>query len=315
MAAVNRRGALGLIAGGVALGASRVSARADTPPLRIGVGGADTFAEGFYAADMGFFTKAGLNVEMNVISSGAQILTAAGGNAIDIGLSNTANLAVAITHGAPFTLIAGAGLYTASHPTVALTVALNSPLKTPADLTGKTIAVTALKDLTEVGSRAWLRRNGVNPEAVKFVELSMNQMSAGIDRGTFDAAIIGEPFLSAARGKTVRVFGNPYDAIGPQFLIANWFSTVDFVKKNPDLVKRFVGVVYESARWANANHPASAKIFAKWAKMDPAIFDTMTRCEYATSLDPKYLDPVLDAMYRYEALDKHLTSADLVTKV
>jgi hypothetical protein len=49
--------------------------------------------------------------------------------------------------------------------------------------------------------------------------------------------------------------------------------------------------------------------------MDPALFDTMTRCEYATSLDAKYIDPVLDAMYRYEAIDKHLTTADLVTKV
>jgi NitT/TauT family transport system substrate-binding protein len=313
--AVDRRNALAMLGAGVAFGAARARANADTPPLRVAVGGADTFAEGFYATDMGFFTKAGLNVDMSVFPSGAQILTAAGGNAIDIGLSNTVNLAVAIAHGAPFTLIAGAGLYTAAHPTVALTVGLNSPLKTPSDLAGKTIAVTALKDLTEVGSRAWLRRNGVNPDGVKFVELSMNQMSAGLDRGTFDAAIIAEPFLSAARGKTVRVFGSPYDAIGPQFLIANWFSTTDFVKKNPDLVKRFVGTVYESARWANANHALSAKSLSKWAKMDPAIFDTMIRCEYATSLDPKYLDPVLDAMYRYEALDKKLTSADLVTKV
>jgi NitT/TauT family transport system substrate-binding protein len=312
--AINRRTALGLIGSGVAFAASRGRSNADTPPVRIAVGGADTYAEGFYATDMGFFTKAGLNIDMTSFPSGAQILTAAGGNAVDIGLSNTANLANAIAHGAPFTIIAGAGLYTAARPTVELMVPLNSPLRAAKDLVGKTIAVTALKDLTEVGARAWLRRNGVDPNSVKFVELPMAQMPAGLDRGTFDAGIVAEPFLSGVR-KTLRVLGSPYDAIGSQFLIADWFSSTDYVKKNPDIIKRFVAATYETARWANANHPASGKILAKWGKMDPALFDTMTRCEYATSLDPKYIDPVLDAMYRYEAIDKHLTSADLVTKV
>jgi len=281
--------------------------------VRIGVGNADTFAEGYYATDMGFFTKAGLNVDQQVFNSGGAILVAAGGNALDIGLSNTGNLATAIAHGAPFTLIAGAGMYTASNPTTVLMVALNSPLQKPADLAGKTIAVTALKDLTEVGTRAWLARSGVDPNSVKFVELSMNQMAAGLDRGTFDAAIIGEPFLSAVRGKTLRVFADAYDALGPQFLIANWFATTDYVKKNPDIIRRFVACVYDTARWANANHAASGKILAKWAQMDPGAVSTMGRCQYATSLDAKLLDPVLAAMYKYNAIDKKLTAADLVT--
>jgi ABC-type nitrate/sulfonate/bicarbonate transport system substrate-binding protein len=310
---LDRRGALGVLASLTGAAALGRSARADAPVVRIGVGSADTFAEGFYAADMGFFTKAGLNVDLQTFNSGGNILVAAGGNAIDIGISNTGNLANAIAHGAPFTLIAGAGMYTASRPTTVLMVALNSPLRTPADLTGKTIAVTALKDLTEVGTRAWLHASGVNPDGVKFIELSMSQMPAGLERGTFDAAIIGEPGLSAARGKTLRVFANAYDAVGPQFLIANWFSTTDFVKKNPDIVKRVVGAVYETARWANANHAASGKILAKWTKMDASAVATMGRCEYATSLDAKFLDPVLAAMYRYDAIDRRLTAADLVT--
>jgi NitT/TauT family transport system substrate-binding protein len=288
---------------------------ADGPPVRIGVGSADTFAEGFYATDMGFFTKAGLNIDQQVFTSGGAILVAAGGNAIDIGLSNTGNLATAIAHGAPFTLIAGAGMYTAARPTTVLMVGGNSTLRTPADLTGKTIAVTALKDLTEIGTRTWLAKAGVNPDGVKFVELSMNQMPAGLERGTFDAAIIGEPMLSLARGKGARIFANAYDAIGPQFTIANWFSTTEYVKKNPDIIKRFVGAVYETARWANANHAASGKILAKWAQMDPNTVGAMGRCEYATSLDAKYIDPVLAAMYRYNAIDKKLTAADLITKL
>lgn len=313
MPSIDRRGALAALASFAAATALDAPARgADAAPARIGVGSADTFAEGFYATDMGFFTKAGLNVDMQLFTSGGAILVAAGGNAVDIGLSNTGNLADAIAHGAPFTIIAGAGMYTAAHPTVALAVALNSPLRKPADLAGKTIAVTALKDLTEIGTRAWLARNGVNPDSVKFVQLSMVQMAAGLDRGTFDAALIAEPNLSAVAGKTVRIFGRPYDAVGPQFLIANWFSTTDYVKKNPDVIRRFVGAVYDTARWANANHLASSKILAKWAQMDPAVTATMGRCEYATSLDARLLDPVLAALYQYGAVDRRLTAANLI---
>jgi NitT/TauT family transport system substrate-binding protein len=311
----DRRSALGALAAFAGAAALRAPVRAaDALPVRIGVGSADTFAEGFYATDMGLFAKAGLNVDMQMFTSGGAILVAAGGNALDIGLSNTGNLADAIAHGAPFTLIAGAGMYTAANPTVALTVAVNSPLRKPADLAGKTIAVTALKDLTEIGTRAWLARNGVDPASVKFVQLSMGQMAAGLDRGTFDAALIAEPNLSAALGKTVRIFGKPYDAVGPQFLIANWFSTTDYVKKNPDIVRRFVGAVYDTARWANANHAASGKILAKWAQMDPVTVGAMGRCAYATSLDPRLLDPVLAALYQYGAIDRKLTAADLVMK-
>jgi NitT/TauT family transport system substrate-binding protein len=310
---IDRRAALGTLASLAGVAAFGATARAEGLPVRIGVGNADTFAEGYYATDMGFFTKAGLNVDQQVFNSGGAILVAAGGNALDIGLSNTGNLATAIAHGAPFTLIAGAGMYTAANPTTVLMVALNSPLQKPAELAGKTIAVTALKDLTEVGTRAWLARSGVDPNSVKFVELSMAQMAAGVDRGTFDAAIIGEPFLSAVRGKTLRVFADAYDALGPQFLIANWFSTTDYVKKNPDVIRRFVACVYDTARWANANHAASGKILAKWAQMDPVAVSTMGRCQYATSLDAKLLDPVLAAMYKYNAIDKKLSAADLVT--
>jgi NitT/TauT family transport system substrate-binding protein len=312
---MNRRMALGLLGSAVAAGAMNGRAGADQLPVRIAVGSADAFAEGFYATDMGFFTKAGLNADLSVMNSGAQILTAAGANAIDVGISNTVNLANAIAHGAPFTIVAGAGLYTAAHPTTVLVVGLNSPLRVPSDLIGKTIAVTALKDLTEVGTRAWLTKSGVDPNAVKFAELPMSQMPAGLDRGTFDAAIVGEPFLSAARGKTLRIFANAYDAIGPQFLIANWFAGKNYVKSHSEVVRRLVSAVTESARWANANQAASGKILAKWAKLDEGIFSTMTRCEYATSLDPKYLDPVLEAMYRYDAIDRRLTTAEIVTRI
>lgn len=316
---IDRRGVLGMLAASAAAASLSGAAAAQTAPgahpFRVGVGAADAYAEGFYAKDKGFFTKAQLDVDLVLSGSGANNATLVAGNALEIGISNTANLAVAIAHGAPFTMIAGGGLYTAKSPTTAVVVAKDSSVKTAKDLVGRTVAVTALKDLTEVGVRAWLDRNGVDSKSVRFVESQMALMPPALGRGTYDAALMGEPYLSADGGKALRILGDAYAVLAPQFLISNFFTTTAFLKSNPALIKRFVAVVYDTARWANANHAESGAIFVKSTTFDAATLARMSRVEYATSLDPRYIDPVLAAMYKYEAIDKRLTSADLVAKL
>jgi NitT/TauT family transport system substrate-binding protein len=310
-----RAGVLRTIAAAVAASAVPRIASGQTPPLRANVASADAYAEGYFAAEKGFFTKAQLNVNLAAVGSGAIAATMVAANALDIGISNTANLAVAIAHGAPFTIIAGGGLYTAARPTTAVVTAIDSAVKAPRDLIGKTVAVTALKDLTEVGVRVWLDRNGVDSRGVKFVETPMGLMPPALARGTFDAALVGEPYLSAGVGKTLRVVGDAYATIAPQFLIANWFTTTTFLKANGPLVKRFVAAIYDTARWANANQAEAGQILGKYSNFDADALARMTRCLYATALEPRYLDSVLTAMFKYGALDRHLTSVDLVAKM
>jgi NitT/TauT family transport system substrate-binding protein len=314
---MNRQGVLGMLAASAAAASLPEVASAQTalgPHYRVGVGAADAYAEPYFAKDKGFFAKAQLDVELVLSGSGANNATLVAGNALEIGISNTANLAVGIAHGAPFTLIAGAGLYSAKAPTTAVCVAKDSPIKSAKDLVGKTVAVTALKDLTEVGVRAWLDRNGVDSKGVKFVESQMALMPPALGRGTYDAALMGEPYLSADGGKSLRILGDAYAVLAPQFLISNFFTTTSFFKANIPWIKRFVAMIYDTARWANANHAESGAIFVKESSFDAATLARMSRVEFATSLDPRYIDPVLAAMYKYDALDKRLTSADLIAK-
>jgi NitT/TauT family transport system substrate-binding protein len=217
---------------------------------------------------------------------------------------------LAIAHGAPFRIIAGAGMYASKSPTTVLMVAKGSPLANPAELAGKTIAVTALKDLTEVGVRAWLERNGIDARAVHFAEIPMPQMPAALARGTVDAAVIGEPWITSSRD-SLRTFATFYDAIAPRFLIADWFANTTFIAKNPSVVGRFVEAVNETARWANAHRAESAAILAKWVKLDPSFVASMGRCEYATSLESSELDPVLAAMATYQVLDRRVHIDDV----
>jgi NitT/TauT family transport system substrate-binding protein len=285
------------------------------PSLRVAATANDTFAEAYYALDMGFFKKEGLNVDLQTFANGAAVTTAVAGGAADVGISNPVGLAGAFSHGAPFVIIAGGGMYSTNAPTTVMCVAKDSPLKTAKDFEGKTIAVSGLKDLTQLGAVAWLAQHGADTTKMRFVEIPFAEMGPALQRGTIDAAVISEPSLTSAKDKgLVRVFAKVFDAIAPEFLIGAWFTTTPFQQKNPDLVKKFQAAIYDAARWANKNHDASAAVLAKYSKIDADTARTMTRSTYAESLTVRAVQPPLDLAFKNNVLDKSVAAGDLLAR-
>lgn len=282
------------------------------PAIRIGCGVADTTAEAYYAADLGLFAKSGLNVQVTPYPSSGQVMTGVAGNAIDVAVSNTGILADAIRHGAPFVVIGGGGLYSAKAPTGALCVAKNSQIKNAKDLRGKIVAVPTLKDLTEVICRSWIDKSGGNSEEVRIIEFPMSQMSAALDRGNVDAALLAEPWLSSGKRRNIRILAYAYDAVAPEFMVQLWYASSDFYKNNTALVKRLAQSITEAGRWANGHQTESAPILSRWSHADLATIQGMTRCRYAASLDPRLIDPVLQGLYKYRMIDRLITAEELL---
>lgn len=220
----------------VTLGLRPAPASAQTTSLRVGVASADGFSQGWYAQDKGFFKAAGLDVSIMLLPNGAAVSAAVAGGALDIGISNVPQIVTAIARNIPFVIIAGAAL---SNPSSELVVSNKSPLKTSQDLLGKTIAVEALGDLTQIAPSIWLEQNGVDYHKVHFVEIHFPEMGAALNRGIADAVMMGEPYVSAIVPETARVMAMPMRAIAPDFLVSAWFTTRDFLAKNRDSVKTF----------------------------------------------------------------------------
>ncbi len=274
----------------------------------------DTFAMALYAREMGFFSRAGINVEILPFNNGATQAAAAAGGALDVGIGEATELANGAARGLPFAIIAGGAMYQTAAPTTLLCVAKNSPIRTAKELEGQTIAVPALVALTATAVRAWLAQNGADLAKVHFVELPLPQMAEAIARGTIAAAHLGEPQLTAGSA-LVQPIAKPYDAIAPQFILSDWFTTRDWIARNSDAAKRVVAVAYETARWANANHDESLAILAKAAKYDLDLVRGMRRASYATALDARLIQPVLDAGLKYKALERPFNANDLIVRL
>ena len=188
-------------------------------------------------------------------------------------------VATAIAKGVPLTVIAGGGLYSTHAPSTAVLVTKTSPLHTARDLEGKTVGVAALNDQATLALKKWLAANGADYKKVRMIELGYPEMIAGLTAGRIDAAMLAEPWQSAARNGGDRLYAKPFDSIAPEFNIGVWAATKSWAQAHPDLVRRFTGAIYAAAKWANSHHDESAQILAKYAKADPKMitpdtFDT-----------------------------------------
>jgi NitT/TauT family transport system substrate-binding protein len=278
--------------------------------LVVGSAGKETDAEVYYALDMGFFKKYGLNVEIQTLPNGAAVASAVASGALQIGDSNTLSLATARQKGLPFVIFAPGALYSSASPTTALAVAVNGPVKTAKDLNGKILAGVSLGGLDQLSLEAWLDKNGGDSAASKYVELPPAQMVAALERGAVAAVSLPDPALDAAvTGGTVRIIGNNYDAVAKTFMITGWFATSDWLAKNPDVAKKFSAAMAETADWANANHDRAAEILLKYTKID----SHKSHVRFARALTGAIVQPVLDAGAQYKMLDKSVTLSDLIS--
>jgi NitT/TauT family transport system substrate-binding protein len=285
-----------------------------SPVIRVGANATDGFCGALFARDMGFFQKAGLDVDVQTFGNGSQQNTAMAGGAIDIGISTVTAVANAVLHGIPWVYIAGGSMYVSAAPAGVLAVAKDSPYKTAGDLVGKTVAVSAFKDGTHLAIAAFLTKNNVDLAKVNFIEMPYPLMAQAVERGTVDGAVLVEPFASGA-ANDVRIVAKPLDALGSEFLLSGYFTTKAWLNANMQLAKRFTAVMYETARWANANHQKSGELLQKYSKVDPAAIARMGRAVYAESLTPGLIDPTLEWASRVKFTERRVTAAELIAKM
>jgi len=270
----------------------------------------DSGGEIYYAQERGLFKKHGLEVEIIGQTSGAAVAAAMASGKYDIGQGNIATVAAAHEAGLPFVLIAPGAVYSSQAATTALVVAKDSPIKTAADLVGKTVANVSLQDVGTVALDAWLANEHVSRDSIHVIELPLSSMTEALNRGTVAAAIMLEPYLSAGLTQSTRVLALPYTAIAPRFLINAYYARADWVQAHPQTVRAFVAVIAEAGRWANANHALSAQFLMRTTNV--SIAPNQVRSVYADTLDVAQLQPMIDAAARSKMLKKPFPASALL---
>jgi NitT/TauT family transport system substrate-binding protein len=301
------------VASALAAAASARALAQTTVPLRCASAPDDDVSSFLYARDNGLFAKAGMDVTIDRLNSGAAVAAAVAGGSLDIGKSSVISLISAHQRGLPFIVIAPAGLYDADHPDVAMLVAKDAPMRTARDIVGKIVAVAALGDLYAIANSAYIDASGASWKDVKYLEMPSSSAPDALVSHRVDAVTLATPALSMAlaAGK-VRILGHPFDAISRHFLRAAWFTTKPYALKNPDLVVRFRRAIETASVAVNKNPGATVKALAAFSGMDPEVIAHMPRAHAGTTIEAKLLQPTIDAAYRYGAISAPFDAQELM---
>ena len=293
-------------------------ARAAGPPdtIRVATAGDDNAAPLLYADKAGLFKKAGLDVQIMKMKSGAAISAAVAGGSLDIGKSSLTGLIAAHLHGIDFTLVAPSGMYVKEHPIGALVVAADSTIQQPKDFVGKTISAAALNDINVVATQAWLEQHGIDATSVKFVELPESAVEAALAQKRVDGSTVLNPVLAQlTNGGKNRLVATVFDGIAPRFMISGWFASGDYVAKHRDIVERFERVMQQAEAYANTHHAETLDLVVAFTGIDASLVAGMTRPTYPNALDPRDIQPLIDAEVKYKVIDKTFPAAEMISSV
>lgn len=282
-------------------------------PINVAIIPGDAAGTPYYAQQLGFFKTAGLDVNLQVLAAGPAIASAIVGGTIDVGAVNTGSLASARLRGLPLRALAPANVI-ASRPTAdTIIVAKSSPIRTGADLAGKTIAINSTGTVQHAAALAWIEAQHGDPKAVKFLELPVPAMPAAIDAGRVDGGICGEPYVSEAAA-TTRSLGPIYDAMRKPFLLFCLCASERWLQSNAAAAAKFAGVMRQTSAWANAprNDAQRRQFNVTLTKLDPQVIAKMTLAEMGTSLDAPLIQPVIDVMLKYGFLSQSVNVADMI---
>jgi NitT/TauT family transport system substrate-binding protein len=300
-------------AGALAL-AHPAAAQTKLTTVRLGVVPAFVSAQAFVAQDMGFFQKAGLDVQMLPVNSGASSMAALSGGSLDISFGDSIGVPEAHVRGLPYVFIASGIVDTVKAPGLQILVTAVSPIRTGKDLNGKTVAVSSLRSMSQVTISAWTDGNGGDSKTVKFIEYPIPQMANAVDKGTVDAALPPEPFMTSAVDSGMRAIVFEKGALH-EFMISGWLADPAWIAANRDTVTRFVAALYMANQYLNRHplQPEVAEILAKYTKIPPESIQHLRFLpQFGSTVDPKQLQPMIDAAAKYGFVDRAFPAGEII---
>lgn len=301
---------------GAAVAAPLAGRAQATPTIHAAVPQSADVAPVIYAQKAGLFKKAGLDVDVQIMRSGNVIAAAVAGGSLQIGFSSLPAIITGHQRGLNFQLIAPGGTYFDNDPYAQMVVRSDAPIRTAKDLAGKTIGATSLRDLLWVADQAWLDQNGADLKSVKYVELPNSSLLPSLLENRIDAFAVGQPWVTIAldSGK-VRSIGKPFSAIAPHFLMTGYFTTAEFATANRDALARFERALMDATRYANAHKSEMIPILAEVTKQAPELLTRTVKGFDVDVLDPKEVQPMIDATAKYGLIPKPFPAQELISSV
>ena len=234
------------------------------------------FAALYLGIDKGIFKKYQLDVEPIDIFGPAKSQEAMTAGSVDFELGSGSEL-IYVAKGVKELAVASI----VGPPTlVDLVVRKDGPIKTVADLKGKTISIISVGSLTEWLARELSRRQGWGSDGIKVQAVgAAAAQSAMLQTGQVDASIIeiSSARILADKGEARRLISGR--DIAPNFITHAIYASKAMIDTKPDVVKRFLAAWFETQTYMKTHKADGVAIIVKRLQIPDAVaasdYDTL----------------------------------------
>ena len=250
------------------------SARAQDK-VRIGLSAISATSGSIWVAEeKGLFKKHGLDAEVIIIGGGAsRVVSSLIAGEIQFSVGGGDAVIRAGLRGAD-------GVLAASPMKTGLQRMMVRPeIKTPADLKGKSIAVTRFGSASHWVLQLFLRKWGMRTDDIKMLQLgSSPAMFASLEKGGVDGAVFTIPTFFLAEERGYRILADPVE-MEIYYLQNSVDTTRSYLKRDRDQALRVVKVLCEGLAYFQKNKKESIEVLQK-----------KLRIQSAQERDVKYLE-------------------------
>ena len=249
---------------GIALAcASIAQAQIEKPDVHIAVGGKTAL---YYlpltlTERLGYFRDEGLNVRISDFPGGTRSLEAVVGGSADVvagAYEHTINMQARKQSFQAFVLTGAA-----PQITVAIVSKLADKYKSPKDLKGLKVGISAPGSSTNMVINYLLAQGGLKPSDVAVIGIGAGAtVVAAVDQGRVDVISQTDPAVTMLEkaGKvkviaetrtpegTAKLFGGPMPA-------ASFYAPIDFVRKNPNTAQALTNATVRALKWMQEATP------------------------------------------------------------
>lgn len=266
-------------------------------PVKIKVMVAPTAFEAVYIArDQGIFAKHNLDVE--VVPGGAPdaMIPLLLNGQIQYAMSSGLAVVTAISKGLPVR-IALSNLNSSSPATAALIAPTSGPVNTLADLKGRKVGLSSLRNQPHLGVLISAKAAGMDPASIAFVEIPAAAMVAAAEKGTVDAIYALDPHKSVALASgNFRLVEESVSKFMSGATAVTLAASKDFLDKNPAVQKSFVAAMTEAFELANKRPDLVREVDMKYTKLPPEFIKVRTISAFSPVVDLAALKKMTDAM-------------------
>ena len=223
----------------------------------------------YYGKEKGFFLEQGIDLEIEYLHGGPELLRAVQEEKIQVGTIGLPPFSKAFAEGLPAKIVGSAIMRQLNYYVVA-----RPEIQTMTDLKGKKIGILSFGSCDEYFIRRMLKMEGVNPNTeIELVSLGdcygdLNCFTAG----QIDAGFIGEPKVT--QGEHLGLF-KVLARVGDYFPKYQWgviFARNDFIEKQPELLARILEGFRNACRYIQENPEETIELGSKLFDVSTEVF-------------------------------------------